>query len=79
MQRNIIGHAMADAIRSNVPQLAQIAPKCFLLDNRVQRNICVLYLGLDTRKPVFGGLRTTKAQTSLRIRAVWSAPVLFAN
>ena len=26
--------------------------------------------GLDARKPVFGGLRTTQAQTSLRIRAV---------
>ena len=24
-----------------------------------------------------GGLRTTQAQTSLRIRAVWSAPLLF--
>ena len=28
------------------------------------------YLGLVARKPVFGGLRTTKAQTSLRIRTV---------
>ena len=28
------------------------------------------HLGLDVRKPVFGGLRTTQAQTSLRIRAV---------
>ena len=28
-------------------------------------------------KPVFGGLRTTKAQTSLRILAEWSAPLLF--
>ena len=28
------------------------------------------YLGLIARKPVFGGLRTTKAQTSLRICAV---------
>ena len=27
-------------------------------------------MGLDSRKPVFGGLRTTKALTSLRIRAV---------
>ena len=36
------------------------------------------YMGLDARKPVFGGLRTTQAQTSLRIRAVWSAPLLFA-
>ena len=35
-------------------------------------------MGLVARKPVFGGLRTTKAQTSLRIRAVWSAPLLFA-
>ena len=36
---------------------------------------CVLckvleHMGLGARKPVFGGLRTTKAQTSLRIRAV---------
>ena len=36
------------------------------------------YMGLKgTRKPVIRGLRTTQAQTSLRIRAVWSAPVLF--
>ena len=28
------------------------------------------YMGLGTRKPVFGGLQKTKAQTSLRIRAV---------
>ena len=27
-------------------------------------------MGLDARKPVFGGLRITQAQTSLRIRAV---------
>ena len=31
-------------------------------------------MGLDARNPVFGGLWTTQAQTSLRIRAVWSAP-----
>ena len=35
-------------------------------------------MGLDAWKPVFGGLRTIQAQTSLRIRAVWSAPLLFA-
>ena len=28
------------------------------------------YLGLIARKPVFWGMRTTQAQTSLRIRAV---------
>ena len=27
------------------------------------------YLGLDARKPVFGGLLTTQARTSLRVRA----------
>ena len=37
----------------------------------------ILHLGLNVRKPVFGGLRTTQAQTSLRIRAVRSAPLLF--
>ena len=35
-------------------------------------------MGLDARKPVFGDLRTTQAQTSLRIRAAWSLPLLFA-
>ena len=30
------------------------------------------------RKCVFSHMRTTKAQISLRIRAVWSAPLLFA-
>ena len=35
-------------------------------------------MGLDARKPVFRGLRATKAQTSLRICADWSAPLLFA-
>ena len=36
------------------------------------------YMGLDTRKLVFGGLQTTKAQTSLHIRAVKPQPLLFA-
>ena len=35
-------------------------------------------IGPRRDKTVFGGLRTTQAQTSLRIRAVWSAPLLFA-
>ena len=35
------------------------------------------YMGLDLRKPNFGGLWTTQAQTSLRICIVWSAPLLF--
>ena len=30
------------------------------------------------RKPVYDIMRTTKAQISLRICAVWSAPLLFA-
>ena len=34
-------------------------------------------MGLDARKPVFGGLQTTKSQTSLRIHTVRSAPLLF--
>ena len=45
------------------------------LDVKLNLNILQLFsraynnMGLDTRKPVFGGLRT-QAQTSLRIRAV---------
>ena len=35
-------------------------------------------MGLNTWKPVFGGLQTTQAQTSLRIHAVWSVPLLLA-
>ena len=35
-------------------------------------------MGLVATKPVFGGLQTTKVQTSLRMRAVWSVPLLFA-
>ena len=35
-------------------------------------------MGLITGKPVFGGLPTKKVQTSLRSRAVWSAPLLLA-
>ena len=34
-------------------------------------------VGLDARKPVFRGLGTAKAQTTLRNHAVWSAPLLF--
>ena len=40
-------------------------------------NIQALYLGLHARKPVFGGLQTTKGQTSLRICTDWSAPFSF--
>ena len=36
------------------------------------------HMGLDARKAVFGDEQTTKAQTSVRIRAVWWAPLLFA-
>ena len=33
-------------------------------------------MGLGVRKPVFGGMQTTQAQTSLRLNAVWSAHLL---
>ena len=36
-------------------------------------------MGLDVRKPVFGGLRATRTQTSMLIRADWSAPLLFVS
>ena len=36
-------------------------------------------MDLDARKPDLGGLPTAKTQTSLRIRAVLSAPLLFAD
>ena len=33
-------------------------------------------MGIDARKPVFGGLRTLKAQTNLRIRSLISIFVI---
>ena len=36
------------------------------------------YMGLYARKPFFAGFWTTKAQFSLCIHTVWSAPLLFA-
>ena len=36
------------------------------------------HMGVNARKPVFGGLPTTQAQTRLCIRTDWSAPLLFA-
>ena len=41
-------------------------------------NPLIHHMGHDARKPVFRCLWITLAQTSLRIRAVWSAPLLFA-
>ena len=50
----------------------------FLKDFNWTYPIIYRYMGLFARKPVFRGLQTTKRQTSLRICAVWSAPLLFA-
>ena len=36
----------------------------------ILQRVTILYLGLDVRNPVFGGMQTTQVQTSLRIRAV---------
>ena len=36
-----------------------------------------MYMGLGAWKPVFMGLWTTKAQTSLHICTVWSVPLIF--
>ena len=40
--------------------------------------VCKVHMGLIARKTVFGGLRTTQAQTSLSITSVWSAPLFLA-
>ena len=37
------------------------------------------YAVLNGPQPVFGGLRTTQAQTSLHIGAVWSSPLLLES
>ena len=43
--------------------------RCILMYNCTENKL-FYEMGLNARKPVFGGLRTTHAQTSLRIRAV---------
>ena len=40
---------------------------------------CTLNGPQPEKKPVLVGVGTIKAQTSLRIHAVWSAPLLFAH
>ena len=42
----------------------------YLIDLFFSEHKMKFQMDLDARKPVFGGLRTTKAQTSLRICAV---------
>ena len=50
-----------------------------VLVHTVCPNTYVSQQGLDARKPVFGGLRTTKAHTSMRmLRADYLAPFSFA-
>ena len=49
----------------------------FNLRKKWQKIIWGLY-GRNARKPVFEGLQTIQVQTSLRIRADWSASLLFA-
>ena len=42
----------------------------YLLTKKFFADIETTLLGIDAIKPVFGGLRTTQVQTSLRIRTV---------
>ena len=54
-------------------QLLRLLVDCFLIEPLLRLLVdyfLIEQMGLGARKPVFGGLRTTKAQTSLRIRAV---------
>ena len=61
-----------------LPELGFCQPKNLILLNSTTR-AKLEHMGLDARKPVFEGLRKTKALTSLRIRTDWSAtPLLFA-
>ena len=39
---------------------------------------CIYNMGQVMRKCVLSHMQTTKVQINLRIRAVWSAPLLFA-
>ena len=68
-----VGYATFDTLSIDIPKATKKKS-----DIKEYVNIfgCA-YLSLDRRKPVFGGLRTTQARTSLRIRAVWTAPLLF--
>ena len=62
---------------SSRTQFAKIDSKKVIAENQCEKhkksslgNIQYCDMGLDARKPVFGGLRTTQAQTSLRVRKV---------
>ena len=55
-----IGNYQLEQLRNNYVEVTE--------NGKVDVNVRH-YLDLDARKPVFGGLRTTQAQTSLRIRA----------
>ena len=46
---------------------------CWLHIPHCWKSHVAAHMGLGGRKPVFGGLRTTQAQTSLYIHAVWLA------
>ena len=48
-----------------------------LFHSQTRRHMINTILAL-TQEDLLWGLRTTKAQTSLRIRAVWSVALLFA-
>ena len=48
------------------------------LHQDIEFGCCVYHMGEVMRKCVLYLMRTTKVQFSLRIRAVWSAPLLFA-
>ena len=44
----------------------------------LMRNVLIVYVSNDMRFPTMWYVRPAKAQTSLRIRAVWSEPLLLA-
>ena len=44
----------------------------------LMRNVLIVYVSHDMRFPTMWYVRPAKAQTSLRIRAVWSEPLLLA-
>ena len=57
------------SVKSNPIPTADQVSHCYSFSWQIHRN----HVGLDARKPVFGGQRTTQAQTSLHR----SAPLLF--
>ena len=62
----------------SLDSIAEISRTLATFCGKKRKTVGQLYVSRAMKKCVLRHMRTTKAQISLRIRAVWSAPLLFA-